>query len=96
MSGFQIPWIYTAAIGVLTIAGKAGDAFGPVLVSEWPLSLLVLNSNDLHLGLTSPTTHWLPWYIIGTLRRLAEDPVFFLIGWHYSDSGLWELNCGGP
>eukprot|EP00439_Symbiodinium_sp_Y106_P037852 s1994_g4.t1 len=83
--GFRLPWRYTAALGLLTAAGKLGDALGPVLVSDAPLLLLVLNANDLHLGLTTPNTHWLPWYIIGTLRRLAEDPVFFLIGWHYSD-----------
>ncbi|CAJ1388104.1 unnamed protein product [Effrenium voratum] len=94
---FQLPHVYTAAIGILTAAGKAGDAFGPALVSEWPLWLLALNANDLHLTLTSPGTHWLPWYVIGTLRRLAEDPVFFLIGWHYSDQGLaWLRRKMGP
>ncbi|OLP97547.1 hypothetical protein AK812_SmicGene20103 [Symbiodinium microadriaticum] len=90
--GFRLPWLYTAALGLLTAAGKLGDALGPVLVSDAPLLLLVLNANDLHLGLTTPNTHWLPWYIIGTLRRLAEDPVFFLIGWHYSDPRCHALS----
>ena len=26
---------------------------------------------------------------LSRLRRLAEDPVFFLIGWHYSERGGW-------
>ncbi|CAE8617150.1 unnamed protein product, partial [Polarella glacialis] len=89
---FRLLWHYTLALGLLT----AGDALGPVMVAEWPLVLLVLNANDLHLGLTAPVTHWLPWHVIGTLRRLAEDPVFFAIGWYYSDQGLAWLRRRSP
>mmetsp|Transcript_18153 Transcript_18153/g.51830 ORF Transcript_18153/g.51830 Transcript_18153/m.51830 type:complete len:232 (+) Transcript_18153:63-758(+) len=95
-SAFSLPWRYGVILAVLTIAGKAGDALGPLWVEDRPLTLLALNSNDLHLSLSVPGTHWLPWYTIGTLRRLSEDPVFFLIGWHYRDAGLEWLKRRSP
>jgi len=92
----SLPWIYTSSLLFLTLAGKTGDALGPVWVETRPLLLLALNSNDLHLALSVPATPALPWYIIGTLRRLAEDPVFYLIGWHYGDTGLRWLQRRFP
>lgn len=71
---------------MLTVAGKVGDALGPVMVVDQPLALLMLNANDVHLGLSVTVTSFFPWFLIGTLRRLAEDPVFFLIGWHYGEA----------
>ena len=41
----------------MPFSSQAGDALGPVLL-ERPLLLLLLNSNDLHLGLTALSTHW--------------------------------------
>mmetsp|Transcript_12250 Transcript_12250/g.43208 ORF Transcript_12250/g.43208 Transcript_12250/m.43208 type:complete len:261 (-) Transcript_12250:133-915(-) len=96
MDGFRLPLGYTACIVILTAAGKAGDALGPAWVESRPLTLLALNANDLHLGLTVPGTAPLLWFVIGTLRRLAEDPVFFLIGWHYRDAGLRWLQKRFP
>ena len=83
-----VPALFTAGITILTIAGKLGDALAPTLVSGWPLTLLALNSNDLHCGLTSTTVNLGPWFTVSMLRRLAEDPLFFSVGWYYRDSLL--------
>eukprot|EP01048_Picozoa_sp_COSAG05_P025076 COSAG05_NODE_6205_length_1000_cov_1.571587_1_plen_127_part_00 len=79
-SHLRLPFCFTGAIIALTIAGKAGDALAPSLVHSFPLLLLALNANDLHLALTATLVPWPPWLVVGMARRLAEDPVFFLIG----------------
>ena len=71
----SLPWIYTAALAAVTIAGKAGDALGPRLLGSQPILLLALNANDLHLALTSTTVPLVPWIVVGMTRRLVEDPV---------------------
>ena len=71
----SLPLVYTIALAVVTVAGKAGDALGPALVGSHPIVLLGLNANDLHLALTSTTVPLLPWALVGMIRRLAEDPV---------------------
>jgi hypothetical protein len=78
--GFRVPLCFSVAIAGLTVAGKAGDALAPTLLGSSPLILLALNSNDLHLALTTPSVSLLPWLVVGMLRRLAEDPIFFLLG----------------
>eukprot|EP00656_Telonema_subtile_P023746 TRINITY_DN25336_c0_g1_i2.p1 TRINITY_DN25336_c0_g1~~TRINITY_DN25336_c0_g1_i2.p1 ORF type:complete len:223 (-),score=36.36 TRINITY_DN25336_c0_g1_i2:215-883(-) len=87
---------FTASILLLTVAGKLGDAFAPALLTDWPLTLLILNSNDLHVSLTSTSVPLLPWFVIALLRRLAEDPLFFLVGWYYRDSGIQWLRQWSP
>ena len=75
-----LPWGYTVAIGLATVIGKTGDAFGPTLLTTRPLLLLMLNSNDLHLALSSRVVARVPWFLVGMTRRLVEDPLFFIIG----------------
>jgi len=84
-----LPRALAAALVTLTVAGKAGDVLGVALVSgKWALALLALNANDLHCGLTAATVPPLPWFCVALARRLAEDPLFFYIGWTYRDQAL--------
>eukprot|EP00929_Paragymnodinium_shiwhaense_P060027 TRINITY_DN30016_c0_g1_i1.p2 TRINITY_DN30016_c0_g1~~TRINITY_DN30016_c0_g1_i1.p2 ORF type:complete len:148 (-),score=10.04 TRINITY_DN30016_c0_g1_i1:186-629(-) len=93
LHGLKLPFQYVVALALVTVAGKLGDALGPVLAVDWPLTLLFLNANDLHLGLTAADTDLVPWLLVGTFRRIVEDPVFFLIGWHYRDAAVeWLKN----
>ena len=71
----NLPWAYTIALAVVTVAGKAGDALAPALLGSQPLLLLALNANDVHLALTSTTVPVVAWTFVGMARRLAEDPV---------------------
>eukprot|EP00929_Paragymnodinium_shiwhaense_P060028 TRINITY_DN30016_c0_g1_i2.p1 TRINITY_DN30016_c0_g1~~TRINITY_DN30016_c0_g1_i2.p1 ORF type:complete len:210 (-),score=25.60 TRINITY_DN30016_c0_g1_i2:232-861(-) len=88
LHGLKLPFQYVVALALVTVAGKLGDALGPVLAVDWPLTLLFLNANDLHLGLTAADTDLVPWLLVGTFRRIVEDPVFFLIGWHYREAAV--------
>ena len=82
-----------SGVTVLTLLGKLGDAAGPALVNSQPLLLLAFNANDLHcvltsstaaLGTTSAPSRW-AWFLVAFVRRLAEDPLFFTLGWAYKD-----------
>ncbi|KAK3253193.1 hypothetical protein CYMTET_37543 [Cymbomonas tetramitiformis] len=65
----------------------------PSLVTTRPLLLLLLNSNDLHLALTSSTTSQVHYYVVGGLRRCAEDPLYFLLGYIYGERAIqWILS----
>ena len=72
----------------LTLTSKVGDALAPRLFKTSPLLLLVLNANDLHLALTCRALSFLPWIVVGILRRLAEDPICFALGWRFRDSAI--------
>jgi len=89
----QLPLYLTLVLVAFMVAGKAGDILAPTLLVDAPLTLLILNSNDLHLALTCNSVKRLPWLLVGTLRRLAEDPVCFLIGfWYGEDAMRWLTN----
>jgi membrane protein YqaA with SNARE-associated domain len=62
-----------------------------VLLNSRPVLLLALNANDLHCALTTVSVPVLPWFVLATLRRIAEDPLFFLVGWHYREPALLWL-----
>ena len=60
--------------------GKLGEALAPSLLArEWPLALLALNANDLHLVLTVRLCHahrLLAWFCVCMARRVGEDALF--------------------
>ena len=64
---------------------------GPAMIHTRPVLLLALNSNDLHCTLTTRSVSVAPWFIATTLRRMAEDPLFYWIGWKYRDAALTWL-----
>ena len=53
-----------------------------------PLGLLALNSSNKYLLATSVSTDLLPAAVIATLRLLAPDPIFYLIGFLYGPRAL--------
>jgi membrane protein DedA with SNARE-associated domain len=58
-----------------------------------PLGLLALNSSNKYLLATSVSTALLPATVIATLRLLAPDPLFYLLGFLYGERALrWARN----
>ena len=68
------------ALVLVNLAGKCGDAFTPVLVSGYPLTLLALNANDVHMACTAGHTSLVPFVLVAFVRRLMEDPLYFYLG----------------
>jgi membrane protein DedA with SNARE-associated domain len=88
--------VLLALVVFVTILGKSGDALAPALVHDRPLTLLALNANDLHLGLTARRTSPLAYALVGVARRLAEDPVFYRLGATFGPSALDRLERRFP
>ena len=94
-------WFLTYSIVTLQAVSKVGDAFGPALATTRPLLLLAVNSNDLHVALTSaliPTKEMsgYAWFLVALARRLLEDPLFFSFGWAYREDALRFLKEKAP
>lgn len=90
------PWLLIAAIVGFNIIGKVGDAVGPAIVSTYPVSLLILNASNTHCILTTTSISFLPWILIGVLRRFCEDPLYFYAGWKYREACLGMLRDYSP
>jgi membrane protein DedA with SNARE-associated domain len=86
-------------IVVLVIMNYIGDFTWAGLVERHPLWLIALNTRKRYLALVVPHTDPLPYYIVGTVRQLLSDPIFYLLGRWYGDAGVrWiekKLGEGG-
>mmetsp|Transcript_12322 Transcript_12322/g.29767 ORF Transcript_12322/g.29767 Transcript_12322/m.29767 type:complete len:182 (-) Transcript_12322:8-553(-) len=84
-----------AMLVLVNVLSKIGDALAPTLVDARPLLLLALNANDLHLALTAGHTQVAPYCLISIARRLAEDPLYYYLGWTYGTRAVdWLSHCG--
>jgi membrane protein DedA with SNARE-associated domain len=72
----------------LTIAAYLGDAFMPYLVDNNPLLLITLNARNRNLALVTNQLDAVSYYVVGTVRLLISDPLFYLLGWFYGDAAV--------
>ncbi|MEQ1785679.1 MAG: hypothetical protein ABL966_01400 [Acidimicrobiales bacterium] len=72
----------------LIVLSNVGDALAPELVNSHPLQLLAMNARNRNLILVTNQLDALSYYVVGTLRLLIADPLFFLIGYWYGDAAL--------
>lgn len=75
------------AVGFIVMS-NVGDALAPRLVDTHPLTLIALNSRNRNLILATNQLDALGYYVVGTLRLLASDPLFFLLGYWYGDGAI--------
>jgi membrane protein DedA with SNARE-associated domain len=92
-------YLLLTPIVVLTALAYVGDFVWAGLVEDHPLWLIALNTRKRYLALVVPHTDPIPYYVVGTLRQVMSDPLFFLLGRWYGDSGVrWlerKLGEGG-
>lgn len=72
----------------LIILSNVGNALAPTLVDTHPLWLIAMNSGNRNLILVTNQLDPVSYYLVGTLRLLVADPLFFLIGFWYGDVAL--------
>lgn len=72
----------------LIILSNVGDALAPKLVDTHPLQLLAMNARNRNLILVTNYLDPVSYYVVGTLRLLVSDPLFFLVGYWYGDPAL--------
>jgi membrane protein DedA with SNARE-associated domain len=77
-----------ALVGILVIANNVGNVLATTLAEDHPAWLLALNSTNRILGLTTNQLDPASYYLIGSLRLLVADPLFFILGVWYGDTAI--------
>lgn len=79
------------------VVGNLGNAFHPTLLNEHPLWLIAAEPRNRYLLLVANKgVDYLPFVLIATVRRLASDPFFYLLGSLYGKAGIrWVENRMG-
>ncbi len=72
----------------LIVLSNVGDALAPDLVNSHPLALLAMNARNRNLVLVTNSLDAPSYYVMGTLRLLLADPLFFLLGHWYGDTAI--------
>jgi membrane protein DedA with SNARE-associated domain len=77
-----------APIIVLVTIGTVANAIHPTLVKNHPLLLVALEPRNRWVILVADKVWFWPLLVWGTFRRLASDPLFFLLGHLYGDGAI--------
>nr|MBA2281581.1 hypothetical protein [Acidimicrobiia bacterium] len=80
----------------LIIASNVGDALTTTWAEDNPLALIALNSRNRVLILTTNQLDPVSYYVVATLRLLASDPLFFLLGIWYGDGAIRWIEKRSP
>jgi len=80
----------------LVIASNIGDALAPSLVTRHPLLLIALNARNRNLVLVTNQLDPVPYYVVGTLRLLLSDPLFYVLGFLYGDAAVTWMERKAP
>jgi membrane protein DedA with SNARE-associated domain len=79
--------VITPIIGFIILA-TIGDALTTTWADQHPLALLALNARNRVVLLVTNRLDPVSYYVVGTLRLLASDPLFFLLGVLYGDAAV--------
>lgn len=73
----------------LTVVGMVGNAIHPALLKSHPLALIAMEPRTRWLLLVANRdVAFVPFLAIAVVRRLASDPLFFLLGHLYGDNAV--------
>ena len=72
----------------VVIIGTLGNMFHPRLLRDHPLLLVAMEPRNRYLLLVAEKVDFVPYLAVATVRRLLSDPLFYLIGFLYGDSGV--------
>lgn len=81
-------WMLTAPLVVLVILANVGDALAPSLVDKHPLLLIALNARNRNLALVTNQLGTTEFYLVGFIRLVISDPLFYILGWYYGDAAV--------
>lgn len=92
----RVLWLLLGPIIALSVAGMLADWFAPALVNDHKLLQMFLNPRNRYLATaavgdpesgTQPVDV-VPFFVVGFLRLVLTDPLFYLLGYFYGDAGL--------
>jgi membrane protein DedA with SNARE-associated domain len=73
---------------VLWVLGFVGAALTPTLLAKNPLLLVLLDPRNRNLILVSQKVDEVPFMLVGFLRRVLTDPLFYLLGYLYGERAV--------
>lgn len=80
--------LLVAPIIVLVIAANVGNALWPSLVKEHPLLLIALDPRNRWLILVAKRLDPVSFFVVGFVRRVLSDPLFYALGFLYGDRAV--------
>ena len=83
-------------IGALIVASNVANVTYANLVEAHPLWLLGLSSINRYLALVTPHTAVWSYALVGGLRLLTPDPLFYLLGYWYGERGMHAIEARLP
>jgi len=83
--------ILVGTIVVLAVAGTVATALTPSLATKHPLLLILLEARNRNLVLAR-RVDVVPFVLVGTLRRVLSDPLYWLLGLWYGDKAIRWLD----
>lgn len=72
----------------LIVLGNVGNAIHPTLINNHPLLLVAMEPRNRFLLLVAGKVDFLPFLLVAVIRRMASDPLFYLLGYLYGDAGV--------
>ena len=91
-------WLLVGSVAGLYVLGFVTASLTPKLLKDSPLALIALSPRYRNFLLTWNRIDVLPFVVVGTLRLLVSDPIYFLLGRFYGDGAIrwFENSMGGP
>ena len=78
------------------VAANLGNLFLSILVEDRPLLFIGLNAQNRNLALASGELSAWSFYLVGFLRLVGPDPLFFLLGRWYGDAAIRWMERTAP
>lgn len=75
-------------LAIMVIASNSAFLLFSSLVDTHPLLLITLSSQNRYLALTTNSLDRWSYFSVGTLRLLAPDPLFYLLGYWYGANAI--------
>jgi membrane protein DedA with SNARE-associated domain len=80
--------LIVAPLVIMVVAAWVGDAFTAQWVDRHPLWLIALNARNRNLVLVTNNLDAWSYYGVASLRLLASDPLFYVLGFFYGDRAV--------
>jgi len=81
-------WLLLGPAIASAVIAMIGDAIAPKLVNSHPLLLISMNPRNRNLVLATNHLGPVAYYLVGGLRLLSSDPLWYLVGYLYGDRAL--------
>ncbi|MGI8755719.1 MAG: DedA family protein [Acidimicrobiales bacterium] len=88
--------LVVATLIAFVVASNLGNLFFSVLVTDHPAIFIALNPSNRNLALASGDVAAPAFYLIGFLRLVGPDPLFFLLGRWYGDAAIAWMERKAP